>query len=222
MSLLAICPSRGRPQAAHATLGSFLGTRRDPASRIVFVVDSDDLLLPEYPKDYVHIVPPGGGMGAALRAAGSDRRLLADATSVGMVGDDNRFRTEGWDLVLDKWLTENIGIAYGDDGFQHARLPTSWWMSRAIVDEFGMTDKALRHFYMDNWAKALAEGANCLRYFPNVEIEHLHPLAGKAKDDAIYRRGLIHEHHDEAYFAHWFKHLRPKDVQRLRELIAAR
>ena len=35
MSILALCPSRGRPQAARETLASFEATRRDKGSRIV-------------------------------------------------------------------------------------------------------------------------------------------------------------------------------------------
>jgi hypothetical protein len=219
MSTLALCPSRGRPGAAHETLRSFLATRKDPGSRLVFVVDRDDPFLAEYPADHLHVVEPKGCMGAALTTAGRDKALLADATSVGMAGDDNRFRTPGWDLVLDGWLSENIGVAYGDDGFQHERLPTSWWVSRPLLDEFGIVDPGLRHFYMDNWWKSLAEGAGCLRYFPDISIEHLHPLAGKAEDDAIYRRSRANVAHDRSYFGRWERLTRPGDVRRARAVI---
>jgi hypothetical protein len=219
MSTLALCPSRNRPTAAHETLRSFLETRRDPASRLVFSVDSDDATLAEYPEGYVHVVPPTGTMGGALRVAAADPALLGDATSVGMVGDDNRFVAPGWDRTLDGWLTDNIGIAYGDDGFQHEKLPTSWWMSRAIVDEFGMTNAALRHFYMDNWAKALGEAVGCLRYFPDVSIEHLHPIAGKAEDDAVYKRSRRNIMHDRQQFHRWVRRGLPNDAARLRRII---
>jgi hypothetical protein len=221
MSTLALCPSRGRPDAAHETLASFEASRRDPRSRIVFIVDSDDPTLPDYPTEHTHVVEPKGYMGAALNTAAKDPVVLGDATSVGMIGDDNRFLTPGWDLILDGWLAANIGVAYGDDGFQHERLPTSWWVSRPLVNVFGMADPEFHHLYMDNWWKSLAEGAKCLRYFPEVEIEHLHPLAGKAEDDETYRRGNSSENarHDRHYFHRWEMSGRDRAVRRAKAII---
>ena len=139
MSILALCPSRGRPDAAYATLASFRKTAKDPGSRILFIVDGDDPDLYKYPKNHTLTVRPQGSMGAALRAAQTPENL-GYATSVGMIGDDNRFNTPGWDVILDTWLTENIGMAYGDDGYWghegRKLLPTSWWVSRKLVDAF--------------------------------------------------------------------------------------
>lgn len=218
MSILALCPSRGRPAQARECLESFTATRRDSGSRIVFLVDTDDPTREDYPAEHTHLQQPTGCMGGALRL-GTDPAVLLDATSVGMVGDDNRFRSEGWDLALDGWLAEHPGIAYGDDGFQHERLPTAWWMSRAVVDEFGLADAGLKHFYMDNWAKELGEGAECLGYLPEVFIEHLHPLAGKAKDDAIYGRSRRWIASDKSTFVRWQRGTRRRDVARLRRLL---
>jgi glycosyltransferase involved in cell wall biosynthesis len=160
-------------------------------------------------------------MGGALNQAAHDQVLLGDATSVGMVGDDNRWRTSGWDVIFDTWLTEHIGIAYGDDGFQHERLATSWWLSRAIVDEFGMAHPKLRHLWMDSYWMSMGHGARCIRYFPDVKIEHLHPSTGKAATDAIYARGSSDSNirHDEGFFAAWSLTDRARDVSRLREIV---
>ena len=223
-----MCPSRGRPGAARETLDSFLATRKDKGSRIVFVVDSDDPTLSEYPAGYVHTVKPTGCMGEALQAA-TTRDVLEDATSVGMIGDDNRFRTKGWDRILDRHLSENIGVAYGDDGFQHERLPTAWWVSRPLVDIFGIAPKGLRHLYMDNWWKSLAEGAGCLTYFPDVSIEHLHPHVTEganwlqsAKADATYKRGNSRDNarSDRNTYDQWVRKYRNEDVKKARRLIA--
>jgi hypothetical protein len=222
-----MCPSRGRPDAARATLASFLANQRDPGSRIVFVVDKDDPTLRDYPQDYVYRVPPTGCMGDALRKA-MVPEVLGDATSVGMIGDDNRFETPGWDVILDTHLTERIGVAYGDDGFQHERLPTAWWVSRPLVDAFGIAPKGLKHLYMDNWWKSLAEGAGCLRYFPDVSIPHLHPHITEgpnwllsAKSDPTYARGNSRENarHDRTYFDQWTRRFRREDVRKARTII---
>jgi hypothetical protein len=221
MAILAICPSRNRPHQADEVLESFMRTRQDKRSRLVFVVDEDDETIGQYPAEYVYRVPPTGKMGGALALAVADKSVLGDATSVGMIGDDNRFRTPGWDVSLDNWLTKRIGIAYGDDGFQHERLPTAWWLSRPIVDQFGMAHPELLHLYMDNYWQLMGEGAKCLRYFPDILIEHLHPLAGKSKSDAIYERGNSPSNinHDRSFFEAWQKGARADDVRRLVELI---
>jgi hypothetical protein len=220
MSILAICPSRNRPRQAEEVLDSFLRTRRDKHSRLVFVVDEDDETIGQYPQKYVHRVPPTGKMGGALALAVANKSVLGDATSVGMIGDDNRFRTAGWDVTLDDWLVEHVGIAYADDGFQHERLPTAWWLSRPIVDVFGLAHPELRHLYMDNYWQSMGEGGKCLRYFPDVLIEHLHPLAGKAETDAIYERGnsSSNANHDRAFLEQWARTERPADLRRLAEL----
>jgi hypothetical protein len=227
VSILALCPSRGRPQAARETLASFLASVEDPASRIVFVVDRDDPTLRDYPKEFVHVVPPTGCMGDALRRA-TVPDVLKDATSVGMIGDDNRFATLGWDVTFDTHLTERVGVCYGDDGFQHERLPTAWWVSRPLVDAFGIAPKGLRHLYMDNWWKSLAEGAGCLRYFGAVSIPHLHPHVTEgadwintAKADATYKRGNSRDNArlDRNAFEQWIRRARRDDVRKARVVI---
>jgi hypothetical protein len=219
MSTLALCPSRGRPEGAARALASFLETRHDPGSRLLFIVDADDPTGTDYPPDYTLIVPPSGCMGGALKAAATDQNVLGQATSVGMIGDDNLFVTPGWDVTFDGWLTANIGIAYGDDGFQHEKLPTSWWVSRPLVDVFGMAEPGLRHFYMDNYWLELGQATRCLRYFGDVSIEHLHPLAHKAPRDAIYDRSYAFVPDDQSYFRHWQQTKKQLDVDRLRNII---
>lgn len=223
MSVLAVGPSRGRPKQAAEVVESFHDTALDPGSRLLFLVDADDPTLPDYPRGYVEVVEPTGCMGGAL--AQLSQEMVGGATSIGMIGDDNRFRTPGWDVILDGWLSSTPGIAYPDDGFQHERLPTNWWLSRPIFDEFGLAHPYLRHLYMDNYWQAMGEGARCLRYFPEVLIEHLHPLAGKGVDDPGYHRGggmgveSPNITHDRGFFEWWSNHQRGFDVRELRRLI---
>lgn len=219
MSILALCPSRGRPAAAHAVLESLLATAANRDTRLAFIVDRDDPTANEYPAGYTVRVRPRGNMGGALAEALRNHNLLGDATIVGMIGDDCRFRTPGWDATFLAGLDGFEGIVYGDDGFQHDRLVSHWWLSRGIVDTFGMAPSWLRHFYMDNYWKELGTAAGCLLYYPNVLIEHLHPLAGKGDDDATYQRNGRHARHDRLAFEHWKKRLMHLDLNRLLRLV---
>lgn len=221
MSTLVLCPSRGRPDAAAAVLESFLETRRDPGSRLVFVVDADDESRDRYPTGYVRIIEPRGSMGGAVRVAAGDHGLLGHATSVGMIGDDCRFRTTGWDEALDGWLSERVGIAWPDDGWAHSwsseDKAAHWWLSRPIVDAMGMAPPT-QHLFMDDYWAQLGHAAGCARFFPDVLVEHLHPLAGKAEMDATYQRSSRFAPGDRRWYRRWQTHGKPDDVRRLRAI----
>jgi hypothetical protein len=220
--VVALCPSRGRPQAAFEVLRTFEETVRGPA-RLIFIVDADDPTANAYPPGHTQIIEPTGTMAGALAAGPA---LAPDATVLGMIGDDNRFRTPGWDVTFSDWLTEHPGIVFGDDGHQDEilagrghRLPTSWWLSRNVVDAFGMTHPGLRHYWMDNYWLELGRASGTLHYFPDVLIEHLHPVWQTAPEDATYQRGSQHARHDSQLFKAW-RHSRQysQDVARLRGL----
>jgi hypothetical protein len=51
-----------------------------------------------------------------------------------------------------------------------------------------MTFPGCFHLFFDNFVKQLGLDLECLRYLPDVIIEHLHPVAGKAEMDAGYER----------------------------------
>ena len=62
-------------------------------------------------------------------------------------------------------------------------------MTRDLVNELrGMTFPGCIHLYFDNFVKQLGIDLKCLRYLPDVIIEHLHPVAGKAQMDEGYTR----------------------------------
>jgi hypothetical protein len=225
MSVLALCPSRGRPAAARETLASFTRTRRDPASRLAFIVDADDPTKDEYPADYTTVIKQTGSMAGALATAVRDSSLMAAAAIVGMIGDDNRFVSPGWDVAIAEALTAP-GIAYGDDGHAAEHLanrghvhPTSWWLSRQIVERLGMALPELRHFYMDDYWYELGTAAGCLRYLPAVKIEHLHPLWGTAPVDGIYQRSERYGERDKMTFHHWKVRGKSRDLAILRSIM---
>jgi hypothetical protein len=105
------------------------------------------------------------------------------------MGDDHLPRTQNWDQAFIQALGINTGIVYGDDLLQGANLPTAFGMSRDLVVELqGMTFPGCVHLFFDNFVKQLGLDLNYLKYLPNVIIEHLHPVAGKAEMDEGYAR----------------------------------
>lgn len=215
MSLVVLCPSRGRPFAARDLQLVFDKTKMLESTRLVFVVDSDD---PEF-SEYVQLGADGvfemmhpkhaGGMVNALNAAAVE--LLESETDVeivGFVGDDHRFRTRGWDVSFSVQLLETKpGFAYANDLFwPNGEIPTQIFISAEIVRQLGWFGlPGCTHLYIDNAWRELALATDSLFYFPEIKIEHMHPAGGKAEWDEGHLRVNTPAMygHDEAAFRQW-------------------
>jgi hypothetical protein len=214
MGTTVLCPSRGRPDAAWALLDSLEKTRRNPQTRLVFVVDEDDPKGTEYdlPRDghELMILRPkhAGGMVNALNAAAkSVMELWPHERVLGFVGDDHRFRTAGWDVRFEEALIDRPGFVYGNDLFwSTGQIPTQIFMSAEIVRELGwMGLPGCTHLYIDNAWMELGQATGCIRYYSDVIVEHMHPAGGKAEWDEGHLRVNSEEmyNHDAAAFAAW-------------------
>lgn len=203
--LLVIVPSRGRPESVPRVVRAWLDTGAyDDGARLVFAIDSDDPRYAEYhqqpmPED-VEAWRPLVSFGVMDQWQPMVRKLNQAATfsanwpdapfALAFMGDDHIPRTSGW---AGRYLAElrelGTGIVYGDDGIQGERLPTQWAMTADIVRALGrMVPADVEHLYCDNAIRDLGQAAGCLRYLPDVVIEHMHPVARKAPMDDGYRR----------------------------------
>jgi glycosyltransferase involved in cell wall biosynthesis len=194
MKMCVVVPSRGRPENADRLAKAFIDTNAD--ADLYIVVDNDDPKWNEYAKNESYTMLPAdnktGGCAASLNTGAV---LLLDITKFPLydyfvfMGDDHLPRTQGWDKALVEAIGLDQGIAYGDDLLQGANLPTAFAMSRNLVAELqGMTFPGCVHLFFDNFVKQLGIDLDCLKYLPDVIIEHIHPAAGKAEMDAGYER----------------------------------
>lgn len=170
---------------------------------LMFVVDADDPAAREYRAAFntVQLPSPQGRGPARLVVAGQWRpmvpklNLAALSTwadryfAVGFMGDDHVPRTPGWATRYVEALRElGTGIVYGNDLIQAQRLPTQWAMTMDIVLALGrMVPAPVDHLFCDNAVYDLGKAAGCLRYLPDVVIEHRHPMVGRAPWDDGYR-----------------------------------
>ena len=195
--LVVLVPSRGRPDKVMELMAAFDATCRAYTELLIVVDDDDDSDYAAASSGCANLMvvrrpdPRRRGMVHALNtAAGRVVNTREDVPfAVGFMGDDHRPRDIGWDAA---YLTElsdlGTGIVYGDDLLQGKRLPTQVAMTTDIVRTLGfMAPPVLRHLYVDNFWRDLGRGAGCLRYLEDVVVEHVHPAAGKAQDDAGYR-----------------------------------
>lgn len=220
MSLLTLCPSRGRPGNAVEALASFTKTQMDD-SELIFVVDADDPLVDEYTNSVpTDVMPPGRrGMTDVLNRAAA--KYWDSYEVIGFIGDDHRFRTPYWDRIMGAYLRgHGGGFAYGNDlNWKDGEIPTSIFGSSSIWKALGwMALPEADHLYLDNAWRILGDGADCLFYFPLVVIEHVHPAYGKADWDEGYK--LVNSEtmysHDREAFESWLATRAPEDIERVR------
>lgn len=191
--LVVVVPSRGRPERCAELVEACVKTCT--ASTVLLVsLDTDDPRAPEYAAPagstvFFHYGEHAGHVGAINAAA---ERALADFQpfAVAKLDDDHRPRTVGWDArYLEALRGLGTGIVYGNDLLQGERLPTAPAMTADIVRVLGhVAPPVLRHLYCDDYWRDLCRQAGCLRYLPDVVVEHMHPAAGKAAWDDGYAR----------------------------------
>lgn len=231
-SLTVVVPSRGRPHTVAQLAEAFRATCTEP-TWLLFAVDEDDPEHQAYTDAVAEQLVRHGRVTIASQRAGTMVSALNHAAGVllearadvrpdviGFMGDDHRPRTEGWDRAYLTALQALPGIVYGNDLLQGASLPTQCAISAPIVRALGhMAPEVLTHLYVDNYWRDLGRATGCLTYLPDVVVEHLHPVAGKAPWDDGHRRvnrPTMYDRDRTAYAAYWAEH-QERDVLAVRQ-----
>lgn len=220
--LAVVVPTRGRPESATALARVFADTCT-ANTRLVFSIDADDPRLDDYsPLIRNGFIDLDINANESMVEALNTTALKQKAFAVGFMGDDHCPRTHGWDQLYLSALSElGAGIVYGNDLLQGSRLPTQCAMTSDIIQALGyMSPPELRHMYVDNFWLDLGTEAGCIRYMPEVVVEHRHPLAGKAEWDAGYARvndRAVYQA-DAAAYATYCHERFPTDVEKVRAL----
>ena len=234
-----IVPSKGRPQSLEIVAEAWYktGAFADGAG-LVFAVDDDDPTWPQYRAALDRLAAADSGPRIInLMNAGPwqpmvhklDRAAAMFAPRVpalAFMGDDHRPRSGGWAGRYVEALRElGTGIVYGNDLVQGEKLPTQWAMTTDIVTVLGrMVPAPVEHLYCDNSILDLGRAANCIRYLPDVRIEHCHPVAGRGAWDAGYERVNSRAQYaaDHARYMAWRADGLEADADKVRALRAAR
>jgi hypothetical protein len=196
--LLVIIPTRSRPEAVDRVMNAWQDTGAFQVAEPLWVYDRDDPRAAEYLPKFdrwggllrCRSIPQWKPMVHKLDVAALDYARYFDHRHIGFAGDDHLPRSHGWahDMVaaLDFMGT---GIVYPNDGYQGEKLATSWAMTANIVRALErMVPAPVEHLYCDNAVMDLGRALGALRYLPDVLVEHMHPVAGKAADDEQYDR----------------------------------
>lgn len=213
--LAIITPTRGRPRQFADTVEAIERTAAGPIDMWVGLDDDD-------PAHYIGGL--SGRTGVKVHMVTGPRRSLSAWTNelasmaldepeppryLASLGDDHRPRTGGWDLALRAAidaLPGGSGFAYGNDLLQGAYMPTAWVVSADVAQALGwMMLPTCGHMYVDTAVLELGRATGRITYRPDVVIEHLHPLAGKAAWDLSYRESNAPARYDadRAAFEAW-------------------
>lgn len=223
--MIVIVPSRGRPHNIAELIEAWKAT--NATAHLWVWVDEDDPTVDEYRAIELPLwasltVGPRLRLGPTLNLVAQFAVIHADV--VGFMGDDHRPRTVGWDQRLFDAATAPAplpGIAYGNDLVQGENLPTAVFLDAWVVHALGyMVPPGMTHLYLDDFWKLLGQRLGTLTYLPDVVIEHCHPTAGTAKNDAGYAE-VNHPSmyaHDKAIFDEYVATRLDADVAKLRAL----
>ena len=187
-NLVVLVPSRNRPQNIADLIKAFDDTQTE--SDLIVIVDDNEPQMDAYLQlgcDIFVVEKRGKGMAKPLNFAA--RHFAHKYRHFTFLGDDHRPRTKNWDVAFINTLDElETGLVYGNDLFQGENLPTAIAMTGDIVNALGgMVPPEMIHLYLDNFWMRLGNDLNALRYMPEIIIEHLHPIAGKAEWDQGYK-----------------------------------
>lgn len=187
----------------------------DRPHRVVPTIESVAAATPE-PHRLLFVASEGDQAElAALTAAGADVLVVGpDRRSwAKKINDGYRATTEPWiftgadDLAFHPgWFSRALAWADGTTGMigvndlANPRVMTGAHsthslFSRAYVDEFGTVDgpgimhEGYAHQFADDEAVATARARGRYVHAFDSIVEHLHPMVGKAPDDATYRLG---------------------------------
>lgn len=202
--LAVVIPTRGRPENIRRVISAWDFTNAWDVADLVLAVDGDD---PEH-TGYIRLMEetrhPDTGealfsvvtldrwtpMVYKLDKVALNLALTGKYFALGFAGDDHLPQTIGWAATyLEELHKPGVAMVYGDDGYQGRKLSTEWAVCADVVRQLGrMVPAPVEHMYCDNSMMDLFGAAGLLRHLPQVRIEHMHPIAGKGKDDDQYRR----------------------------------
>lgn len=227
--LVVIVPSRERPESARTVAAAFEATCT-ANTKLLFAIDDDDPTAKAYDEaiapEVFTLTQFTHNMGEALHQAVWWALEEWKPFAVAFMGDDHLPRTVGWDQAyLDALRELGTGLVYGNDLLQGRALPTQVAMTSDIIRALGyMAPPALTHLYVDNFWASLGNKAGCIRYLPDVIVEHRHPAAGKAAVDAGYERvnSPAMQTRDEAAWLAYLEADFAADVLKVADLRAAR
>lgn len=226
MRISLLLPTRQRPDALGAMYDSAMNLAEDPDNvEVICYIDDDDHSYDGLEKPRLKKI---GGPRKTISKCWNDCWKAATGEIFGHMGDDIRFRTQGWDTVVRNLFAEypdRIVFAYGDDGLTEQNgyeFGTHGFIHKNWTDVVGrFVPPYYESDYNDTHLNDVAKALGRHRHIP-VMTEHMHYSIGKSeKDQNTEDRLARHEIQkpQELYNARQQRLERADEIERLRQFI---
>jgi hypothetical protein len=162
-------------------------------SDIHLLHDSDechiyDPIMEKYPEVINYCIPSGLTLMEKINVHCLD--IANEYKYVGFIGDDIVFRTL-WESQFISWLsTQKYALAFAND-LVHTTggLATHPFITSNMIRALGFFGcPAVGHHYFDNYWESMASTVGTRKFFPQIIMEHMHPIVGKAPQDEMFHK----------------------------------
>lgn len=191
-SIAVLVPVLNRPRNVAPLLKSIRETT--PGATVLFIADPHDKA--EHEAIYAaggQLISPGGNYAHKINTGA---RTTTEPLLV-LAADDLRFRS-GWLEAAQATMTDGVQVVGLNDLIPRPLRPdhaTHFLMTREAANlpcldkSPGPLYEGYRAWRVDDELIVTATLRGMYAYAPGALVEHLHPMAGKAADDATYRKG---------------------------------
>lgn len=215
-----ILPSKQRPENLKRFIRLYKETDGSLPIHVIFNADDacyyNDIETPVHWKRVS--VPTGTNLGSIFDLI---FKKYPNEPYYGMVADDVTPQTKGWDTTMAEICQPNK-IVWGCDDLQNERLPVHPFIGGDLIRKLGWwAAPGLKHWYVDNVWKNVADSLDCGVYLPYVKMTHCHPVNGRAILDRTYREQPDHMA-DERVYRKFIDEQLPGIINRIKTLEGAK
>lgn len=181
-----ILPTKGRPDSLRRFVRAYKDTCATLPIWVVFdAADAHNYNHIETPSHWKRISAPAGSRLGDIFTLLYEK--YPDEPYYAMVADDVFPETSGWDVMMAD-LCRPDKIVWGCDDLKNEKLPVHPFIGGDLIRKLGWwSAPGLKHWFVDNVWKDLADSLACGIYLPQVKMTHLHPSNGRSILDRTYR-----------------------------------
>lgn len=229
MKISLLVPTRGRPMNMHRVWTSALSTANNKEDlEIIFYIDDDDSeSIEKFDSMKNNQVKAVFGNRICLSQCWNKALEASSGDILWHGGDDNIFRTKGWDDIVRNEFNkyeDKMVFVFGRDGINDGCLGTHGFLHRNWVDVAGyFCPPYFVSDYNDTWFNDVFNDVGRRIFNDNFYIEHCHWLNHKATIDKTHAERLErHKKEDVDNLYLNLRHKRDEDILKIKNFIAAK